>query len=171
VAKVKDNSWLADAPDDTAVFEQISDAQRRGRDDLVEKLTDQLRAQKQARQLEQIRKLQNSPDQQYDGDILAAYAKAVAEPPPNTPPPDDEEIYEDGISPTTYNWLRDYSARLGQYPEDSPNSGAFQTTYGGASRNGLILDIYLSFDSLPSGLLALIDWLNQQGCKTFKYSL
>lgn len=170
VAKLKENSWLADADDDSSVYEQISDAQRRGRDDLVEKLTDQLKSRQRERQREYVRKLHDSPDQ-YDDEVINAYEKAIAELPANTTPTDEEEEFGGVIAPVTDDWLGDLAPRLGQYPDGSPHPTALQTSYGGVERNGLMLDIYLSFESLPSGMLALLDWLSQQGCSTFKYSL
>ncbi|MEX2113856.1 MAG: hypothetical protein WD845_11765 [Pirellulales bacterium] len=75
------------------------------------------------------------------------------------------------ITPITNDWLSGAAARLGQYPDEVPVPIALQTNRGGATRNGLLLDFYLSFESLPSGLLALVDWLSQQGCSTFRYTI
>jgi hypothetical protein len=129
-----------------------------------------MKAKQQARQLEYVRKLHNSPEN-YDVEILSVYEKAVAEAPPTKAPIEDEEYDEGAMAPATDDWLLDLAPRLGKYPDGNPHPTALQTSLGGASRNGLMLDIYLSFESLPSGLLALIEWLSQQGCSTFKYSI
>lgn len=73
-------------------------------------------------------------------------------------------------------WYAQLGGLMGQLPMqgDQPATGELRLsgTSGGCNRVGLLLTFqFLSFERLDYGAPALVQWLSQRGCSTFKYSV
>ena len=171
VVELQRSPWIVANESDDEIHGQIQSARRRGRKDHLDRLLERLNQQQRERQLAYLHELRGSGAEQHDVEILDAYEQSLPPLTPSAAAPEDEDAPPRTLFPTLDDWLDGVAAKLGQLDDDLRFGNALSTQYGGVRRNGLFLDFYVTFESLPSGLLALVDWLSQQGCVTFRYEI
>ncbi len=171
IQKLQQSEWMYDLEADADIYDQINVATRRGENEKVEQLQQQIQQSQQQRHQIFLDELRQSPEDEIDGEILDRYKQALASHIKSIEEADDENpIYYLNL-PRVSEWIGDLSARLGQLPDDEPGSRGIAVAYGSVDMNGLILNIYVSLDSPASGVLAITEWLEQQECQSFKYSI
>ena len=109
-----------------------------------------------------------SSDTPHEPAVIEAYLKFLDR-------PDAEDTVTDGVEDADAGlpdkWLAEIVPYLGPVGETSVNENAFSAKFGSASRAGTSVEIFLQFDSLPSGLVALAEWLDAQGCREMRYRI
>ena len=161
VAALQFNSTKALDDDSDDLSSRIDAAHRRGRQDEVKKLMEGMYQKQRKRDRARIEELRQSTEG-YDMKIVDAYAQAYEAQAASTPA--DQPVYV-----VDKAWLEGVAVRLGRY--DDQDAHAFSSTFGFVARTGLVLNVYVTFESLPSGLLALVDWFAAQQCTGMRYGI
>jgi Zn-dependent protease len=166
VAELTSVEWMG-AEDRAAanveINRQLESAQRRGRQAEVKRILGEMYQRQRTEHDAHVEQLRQAGSE-YDPEIIDAYQKAYAAETEKTPA--DRPVFLHGNM-----WLDKLAGKLGQYEESSQAPQAFSTRHGFVSRNGLMLNIHISFESTTSGLLAMVDWLNGHGCVDFRYGI
>ncbi len=173
VRQLIDQEWMADEDLEIDFYDDFLQAQRRGQKDKVKVLHAKMLEEQNRRLKEHLDSLRKLPPDEIDREIVDAY-EADQKRQNEQPPPEGDELDPAMVEPLVNQWLTDFDERLGKLaPALNDNRAADPTVahYGYSSANGMSVNLNVTFDSLPVGLLTLLDWLDKQQCIDLKYSI
>ncbi len=142
------------------VYDKINAAEKRGNDAEVKRLHEQLSERQRKQQMAGLQKLRDERGEELDLELLSDFEEWVAVQLDAEP-----EVYDESATKMkTPDVLVSMAKRMGQSSDASPLIGI-----GYVSANGLILTAnYITFPSPAAGSIAMIRWLESEGCLDFK---
>ncbi len=168
VHKLLRQPWVEEVEFDEDAYAAISAAERRGQKEKVKKIQADIRAKYEKQLQGYVDELRALPEGQIDIHLLDKYELALE----NAADRENEEGSLFNIMPTlpaAEQWLDGESERLGLLPD--ADDGSVTARSGFSSRNGLFLNVNVTFNSFPVGALTFIRWLEQFGSTEYKYSV
>jgi Zn-dependent protease len=144
-------------------YEAIDEAERRGDTNKVAELRQEQSKHAHSGAIKNLNAMRD--EGLWDNELLTFFEESLDETFANSQ--DEPEWDEDGKREAP-EWLKKIAEKMGQLNPDSNDEG-YQMNTGTASSNGPIVNVnFASFDSLGSGTLAFIRWLESEGCTQFK---
>lgn len=133
---------------------KMDEATRRGRREEVRKLQAEMDRRRLEYEEAKMARLRQASGE-YDQEVIDLYAKWL-------------ETNDETQPNLEKHWIKLAAPKLGQI--DNHAGSAFAAT-GGADHDSTKLHLYLQFESLPSGLLAVTEWLDAGQCREFRYQV